>query len=249
MKTPIPSLIFIVMLLFLAGCTQPEDKPDAGQENSQKTIQLQSTITNYSATVEEKLQKGGTVITRNILIKRPEMYKIVDSQDCTTLSNGSVQWSFCNGSDTATYFADPSVRGFFNDVDYQQVFTRMLNASPGTMVGTGGLGGTRTWIIETTPPHIRYHLPFDFKKVRLWVDTETGMILQVHLIPEDNTSIGTIRFSNVIVNRGVPDDAFTFVPSAGMKIIDWKAGLFTENLEGKAGYLQNTTRVVSNKEM
>jgi len=241
MKIRITLSILIIVLIFFTGCTQPENTSGTGQESSQKTIQLQNSITDYSATVEEKLQNGA-VITRDVLIKRPSMYRIVDSDDCTTLSNGSVRWSFCNGSNTAIYFADPSVRGFFNDVDYQQLFTRMLNANPGTAIGTGGLGGTRTWLIETTPTRpLSYHLRFDFQTVRLWVDTDTGMILQVQLVPADKKNVGTIRFSNLTVNREIPDDTFTFVPGPGMKIIDQKAGLFVENLEKRAGYTHEAT--------
>jgi len=238
MRTQIPSLILIIILLSVSGCTHPEDKFTTGQKNSEKIIQLQGAITDYSATVEEKIQNGSLTITRDLLIKRPYMYRIEDSADCYSLSNGNIRWSYCNGSDTATYFEDPSVRRFFDDLDYQQIFTNMLIESPGTMKGTGTINDTSTWIIETTPDPDRYHMRYTFNSVRLWIDIKTGMILRAEMIPENTTNVGIIQFHNVTVNRGISDDVFTFVPDHRMQVINQKAGRFTENLEGKAGYTQ-----------
>jgi len=241
MRTRLPSLLLIIILLSVSGCTQPEDALTPGQKNSEKTIHLQESVTDYSATVEELLQDGGPTITRDILIRRPYMYRVVDSDGCHTLSDGYIRWSYCTGSATATYFEDPSVRGFFNDLDYQQIFTNMLVESPGTMVGNGTIGGSGTWIIDSTPAPGRYHLRYTWSTVRLWIDMKTGMILRAEFIPDDTTNVGIIRFHNVTVNRGIPDTVFTFVPDPGMELINQKAGRFTENLEGKSGYSQEAT--------
>jgi hypothetical protein len=111
------------------------------------------------------------------------------------------------------------------------------------MVGNDTIDGTRTWIIETTPPRIiPYHIRYDYKLVRLWIDSDTGMILRAEMIPENTTNIGIIRFHNVTVNRGVPDDIFTIVPIPGGSAGNDRAGgLFKENLEGASGYTHEAT--------
>ena len=236
MKIQMYSLILILILIFFSGCTQPDDNFTPKRYNSEKIVQLQKSITDYSVTVEEKLQNDGPTITRYLLIKRPYMYRVVDSKDCYSLSNGNIRWIYCNGSDAATYFEDPSVRRFFDDLDYQQIFTNMLSESPGIMKGNDTIDGTSTWIIETMPVPKRYNIRYSFTTVRLWADIKTGMILRAELIPNNTTNVGIIQFHNVTVNRGISDDHFTFTPGPEIKIINQKAGRFTENLEGKAGY-------------
>jgi|WetSurMetagenome_2_1015567.scaffolds.fasta_scaffold37373_2 outer membrane lipoprotein-sorting protein len=240
MKIPISPLILILVLLIISGCTQPYTVTATGKQNSEKIVQLQGSVSDYSATVEEKLQNGGSVITREIFIKRPYMFRVTDSKGCYSVSDGNTRWLYCNGSDTATYFKDPSVRRFSENLDYQKVFADMLNESPGTMMGNDTIDGTDTWILETTPAPRRYDMRYTFKTVRLWADIKTGMILRADLIPENSTNTGIIRFHNMTVNKGFPDDLFTYAPGPGMKIIDQKAGLYTENLAGKAGYTGET---------
>jgi len=241
MKNPGFSVILIILFILISGCSQVEDDISPGQKYSQKTIQLQESIIDYSVTVEEQLQNGGPAIVRNIVIKRPYMYRITDSADCYDLSNGTVLSSYCNGSDTLNYFADPSVRQFIADVDYQKIFTQMISEGDGTFEGTETLENTSTWIIEIKPIRNRYHIRYDFITVRMWIDNKTGMILRAEMLPENTTNVGIVQFHNVTVNRGISDDMFTYTPVSGMNVVDRKAGLFKENLEGNAGYTHNAT--------
>lgn len=238
MEKQISLIIIIISLVAVSGCIQPEGARTPGEIYSQKTIQLQEEISDYSVTVEEQLQNGGPTLTREILVKRPYMYRIKDSQNCAFISNGTVLWSYCNESDNLKSFADPSVRGFIADVDYQQIFTYMLGAGPVIMAGNDTIDGTSAWILETTPPRtIPYHLRYDYDSVRLWVDENTGMILRAEMIPANATNIGIIRFSNITINQGIPDDAFTFTPRSGMNITQGPSkGLYKESLDRASGY-------------
>jgi len=241
MKLRILLLAFMIVVLFIAGCTQPDTPDSSDQTYSEKTVHLQDSIQDYSATVEEELQNNGPVITREIVIKRPDKYRIHESGGCYDISNGTVLWSYCNGAAAATYFADPAVKKFCDDVDYQQIFANMLTVSPGTMNGTALIDGKDTWVIEVTPAGTPYHLRYTFESVRLWVDRKSGIILRAEMIPKNKTNMGVIRFTNVTVNSGISDELFVFEPGPGIKIIDQKAGRFVENLEGKAGYSQVAT--------
>ena len=71
MKNPGFSVLLIILFILISGCSQVEDDISPGQKYSQKTIQLQESIIDYSVTVEEQLQNGGPAIVRNIVIKRP----------------------------------------------------------------------------------------------------------------------------------------------------------------------------------
>jgi outer membrane lipoprotein-sorting protein len=241
MRIHILPLILVIFLLSLTGCIQSKNPPFTGQKISEKTLQLQNNIKDYSVTIEEQLQKDVLTITRSILIKRPSMYRIVDSQNCTVLSNGTVQWSFCNGSNSAWYFTDPAVRQFINDVDYQQIFTRLLSSNNSTFEGTDTVDGTGAWVVSVAPAVNPAHLRYDFHTIRLWIDETTGMILRAEFIPESGTSIGVIRFSNITINSGAPDTLFRFTPGPGMNITDQKRGLYTDNLAEKMGYSHNLT--------
>ncbi len=171
MRTLISLIIIIISLITISGCVQPNDTRTPGEVYSQKAIHLQDGISDYSVTIEEQLQNGGPTIKREILIKRPTMYRIKEATNCYSLSNGSVLWSYCNESDNLRAFTDPSVRGFIEYADYQQMFTGMLGAGPVTMAGNDTIDGTRVWILETTPPRGNpYHLRYDYNTVRLWVD-------------------------------------------------------------------------------
>jgi outer membrane lipoprotein-sorting protein len=238
MRTLIPLIIIVISLVTISGCTQPEDTRTPGEIYSRKTIQLQAGISDYSVTVEEQLQNGGPTITREILVKRPSMYRIKEATNCYSLSNGSVLWSYCNQSDNLRAFSDPSVRGFIADVDYQQIFTWILGSGPVTRVGNDTIDGTGAWILETTPPRpIPYHLRYNYDSVRLWVDENTGMILRAEMIPANATNTGIIRFSNITINQGIPDETFIFVPPAGVVVNNQPGqGFYTEGLDKAAGY-------------
>jgi len=238
MKNLSLAITILVIILLVSGCVQPEDARTPGEIYSQKTIHLQEGISDYSVTVEEQLQNGGPTITREILVKRPSMNRIKEATNCYSLSNGSVLWSYCNKSDNLRAFTDPSVRGFIGDVDYQQIFTWMLGAGPVTMAGNDTIDGVGTWVLETTPPRrIPYHLRYDYGSVRLWVDEKTGMILRAEMIPANATNTGIIRFSNITINQGIPDEAFMFIPPAGIMVNNQPAqGLYAEGLDKAAGY-------------
>lgn len=210
---------------------------------SQKAIHLQEGISDYSVTIEEQLQNGGPTIKREILIKRPSMYRIKEATNCYSLSNGCVLWSYCNESDNLRAFTDPSVRGFIADVDYQQMFTWMLGAGPVTMAGNDTIDGTSAWILETTPPRENpYHLRYDYNTVRLWVDEKTGMVLRAEMILANTTNTGIIRFSNITINRGIPDETFMLNPPAGIAVKNQPAqGLYAEGLDKAAGYTKAAT--------
>jgi outer membrane lipoprotein-sorting protein/predicted secreted protein len=233
------SLTFIIILFIVVSvCILSEKTRTPGKIHSQKTIRLQENISDYSATVEEKLQNGGPTIRREILIKRPYQYRIKDARNCYSLSNGTVLWSYCNASDNLRAFSDPSVRDFIADVDYQQIFSSMLGASPATLMGNETIDGTGTWILETTPPRSSaYHMRYDYNSVRLWVDEETGMILRAEMIPKNASDIGIIRFSNITINSGISDEAFILFPTAGIPVSSQPAqGLYAAGLDKAAGY-------------
>jgi len=238
MRTLVPLIIIVISLVAVSGCVQPEDTRTPGEIYSQKTLHLQEGISDYSVTIEEQLQNGGPTITREILVKRPIMYRIKDSQNCYSLSNGSVLWSYCNAHDNIRAFSDPSVRGFIANVDYQQIFSSMLGASPVILKGNDTIDGRGTWILETTPPRSSaYRMRYDYDSVRLWVDEETGMILRAEMIPQNVSDIGIIRFSNITINSGISDEAFMLGPPTGIAVnYQPGQGLYAEGLDKAAGY-------------
>jgi len=238
MKKLISQTFIIILFIVVSGCILSEKTRTPGEIHSQKTIRLQESISDYSATVEEKLQNGVPTIRREILIKRPYQYRIKDAQNCYSLSNGTVLWSYCNAFDNLRAFSDPSVRDFITDVDYQQIFSSMLGASPAILKGSETIDGRVTWILETTPLRSSaYHMRYDYDSVRLWVDEETGMILRAEMIPQNVSDIGIIRFSNITINSGISDEAFMLVPPTGIAVSYQPAqGLYAEGLDKAAGY-------------
>ena len=98
-------------------------------------------------------------------------------------------------------------------VDLQgRIFEEAAEAYEAVLEGRRDLDGHATWLIRLTP---RAESPY--RKVRVWVDTES-MLVRRFEITEENETLRTVELRDLEPNASIPDEVFSFTPPAGTDV-------------------------------
>lgn len=131
--------------------------------------------------------------------------------ELTVVSDGRVEWVYDRREETAWKGepADPDYKLLDPDEEYG-LLARNYDVS---LRGEAEVVGRRAWVVEVRARE-------DGRTVRrVWVDQEHGLVLERRSYRSDGREASWMRFNRLRIGAPAPEDAFSFVPPAGARVL------------------------------
>ncbi len=209
-------LAFLTALM--AGCLAAPKQGPTADEIAARFVEKQNHVEDYSATVLEAPAGSAHPARSTVQAKRPCSYRFVHfastgSPERIEIFNGTVLWRYYPESKATEDVTEPaSLCSTLRREDYQLAVARIVEENGIAYRGTGGAGGSTTYVIEASPDDPLRYVSRNFSRMRAWIDRDTWMVDRVELYNDGGVCIFTVEYRNVAVNTGISDRVFTFEP-------------------------------------
>ncbi len=213
------AVVFVLVMLagMAAGCTAPGEKTLTADEVAGRYLEHWDNLCDYSATVRvtgENISAGRSVVQ----VKLPCRYSVehLDSAGLPVLvevCNGTALWRYRPATRAVEEVpATEATCTRFAREDFQQIVPRIVSENAMTYLGIEGVNGSRAHVVEAAPDDPLRYTDREFARMRAWIDTSTWMVDRVDLYDDSGEIILSAEYTNIAVNPGIPDSAFTLAP-------------------------------------
>jgi outer membrane lipoprotein-sorting protein len=200
-----------------AGCTVPGEKTLTADDVADRYLEHWADLRDYSASVRVT---GENVSTERsvVQVKMPCRYSVeyLDSAGLPVLIeafNGSTLEQYHPATRTVEEVpATGETCTRFAREDFQQVVYRIVSENTITYFGVEGVNGSRAHVVEAAPDDPFRYTDREFARMRAWIDTSTWMVDRVDFSDDSGEIVLSAEYTNIAVNPGIPDSAFTLAP-------------------------------------
>jgi outer membrane lipoprotein-sorting protein len=213
-------LILISMVLFASGC---EEKMSA-EEIATKMQEKEASLKDYSGTIHTTIYLNGEKDLEEeiqIVYKKPNLMRtsgVEEGKEVESVSDGEFVWSYDAETDTVTKIKLPE-EPLLTERDFVSIIGNLLNESEVSMLGVGEVDGRNAYVLEARPKNEENGLSELISRTKLWVDTETWMVLKSSMYDNKGNLTMEMEISDLKVNTGIPDSEFKFEIPEGAEVV------------------------------
>lgn len=226
-------IMFLISLsIFISGCEEEfraeegvsNIQPNAEEVVSKMKMKVDS-LEDYSYTMYINSSPGEmNPEIYNVAWKRPDLMKmiiLIPDKDTEVIiaSDGDFQWIYSSELETVfkTEISDDfdGLKFFEPDV-YAGFLNGILNGKVFSLLGEEDMDGKKVYLLELIPSE--KNKGFSQWKSKIWVDSETWMLLRYELYDNREIMYLEIEIRDMELNSGIPDSEFEFKIPDGTQV-------------------------------
>ncbi len=225
--------VVLIALLLTAGCSTdqnaaelrpPEETLLSGPEIAGRAVEAYDPLEDFSATVT--LMWESATERERIVYQPPDRYRVEYlKRGDIVVFDGEKEWHLVNATNEVLWVSADYVNFTFPEdhstgaIDYLELLLDMLANNEWTLNGTSSVNGTTLYIIEnksaTRIADAPNPAPYAIYSVRVWIEDGSWTIRRAESFSRRGYPVLAAEYSDIVINGGVPENAFVFHPPEG----------------------------------